>query len=215
MKTFKIAVLGASGHARVVADLIKLDGRFELVGFLDSISPQRIGENFSGSTILGGEEQLNPLLSKGVSHLAIAIGDCNARLRWADKVRHAGFATPVLTHPTAAITGDVTLGHGTVVMAGAVINAASKLGTDVIVNTGASIDHDCCVEDGVHIAPGARLAGDVKIGKASFIGMGSLVKEKIVIGSDVLVGAGSLVLNNLPSQSVAYGHPARVIRTHA
>ena len=57
----KIVVWGASGHAMVVADIIRLQGQYQIVGFLDNYNHQRHNTAFCGSQILGGEEQLDKL----------------------------------------------------------------------------------------------------------------------------------------------------------
>src|SRR6266850_193052 len=70
----KLVVWGASSHALVVADVIRLQGDYEIVGFLDSINPERVGTEFCGASILGGEEQLDVLLQQGVAYLIVGIG---------------------------------------------------------------------------------------------------------------------------------------------
>ena len=47
----------------------------------------------------------------------------------------------------------------------------------------------------------------------AYIGLGANVIHGVTIGDDTLVGAGALVLDDLPSQVVAYGVPARVARS--
>ena len=37
----KLAIWGASNHALVVADIVRLLGDYEIVGFLDSVNPER------------------------------------------------------------------------------------------------------------------------------------------------------------------------------
>ena len=54
----EIIVVGAGGHARVVADIIRLSDQFGVHGFLDSVNADRHGSSYEGSTILGGEEML-------------------------------------------------------------------------------------------------------------------------------------------------------------
>ena len=87
-----IVVFGAGGHALVVADIIKRMGQHHIVGFLDDINPQRYSAKFAGASILGGSNKLKDLRSDGVSLAIVAIGDCSARAKVADKLIIKGFS---------------------------------------------------------------------------------------------------------------------------
>ncbi len=212
MSKHAIAIWGTSGHAMVVADVVRLAGEYEIAGFIDDLGPDRPGTSFCGAAILGGREQLPRLKDRGVEHLLIAVGDCRLRLRLAEIGRKHGFLPARAVHPGATVADDVTLGPGTVVMAGAVINSACHIGENVIVNTSASVDHECVLEDGVHICPGAHLAGVVHVGRATHLGIGSAVVQQVRIGAGSLIGAGAVVVDDIPDEVIAYGVPARVVR---
>ena len=53
---------------------------------------------------------------------------------------------------------------------------------------------------------------NVSIGSNVFIGAHSIVLPGVTIGENVIIGAGSVVSRNIPSNSVAVGVPARVIK---
>lgn len=207
----QIILVGAGGHARVISDIVRLTGRFLIVGYLDDLNRDRHGAPLGDATILGGMEQLDRLAAGGVQYGFAAIGDCAARLAVAGRLAAAGFALPVLAHPSAIRASDVVVGDGTVLVAGSIVNSGARIGANVIVNTAASVDHDCTIDDGVHIACGARLAGNVHVGRGAWIGIGAVVKEGVRIGAGTVVGAGSLVLKDLPDGVVAYGAPATVV----
>ena len=210
--TLPLVIWGASGHARVVADIVRLSGYFNIVGFLDSIDPGRKGTEFSCATILGGQEQLEQLRRANVRHTILGIGDCPTRLRLAGIVRQAGFELATAIHPNATLAQDVQVGAGTVMMAGSVVNPGSTLGENVIVNTSSSVDHDCVIQNGVHIGPGARLGGGVTVGEGTWVGIGAVIKDRVKIGRDSIIGAGAVVLKDIPDCVVAFGVPAEVIR---
>lgn len=207
-----LVIWGASGHARVVADIVRLGGNFQLVGFLDSVDPGRKGSSFCGATILGGEEQLEPLRSENVRHLIVGIGDCRARLTLAATAVRFGFELATAIHPGATLAQDVRIGQGTVMMAASVINPGSVIGDNVIVNTSSSVDHDCRVENGAHIGPGAHLGGGVTIGQGAWVGIGAVIRDGIRVGRGSVIGAGAVVLRDIPDEVIAYGVPAEVIR---
>lgn len=205
----KIILWGAGGHALVVADVLRCQGGWEIVGFLDDADPRRHGQPFAGATILGGREQLPKLRERGVRHAILAFGDCAARLKLAEVAGQEGFELATAIHPRATLAESVTVGAGSVIAAGAVINPGARLGRNVIVNTCASVDHDCVLEDGVHISPGARLGGGVKVGRGAWIAIGATLAPRVTIGEGTVIGAGAVVLRDIPAGVVAYGVPAR------
>jgi UDP-N-acetylbacillosamine N-acetyltransferase len=208
----KLVIWGTSGHALVVADIIRLRGDYELIGFLDDVYPDRHHTQFCEAPVLGGQEQLDNLSRMGVRHLLFGFGDCRARLRLAEEVRGKGFSLATAIHPQAIIASDVKIGSGTVVAAGAAINPGSRIGENVVINTCASVDHECSIEDGAHICPGAHLAGGVVVGQAAWVGIGATVIDHVRIGAGALIGAGAVVLSDIPDDVLAYGVPARIIR---
>ena len=208
----KLIIWGASGHAMVVADIIRLQGVYDIIGFLDSVDPTRRGMSFCGGTILGGEEQLGSLLDKGVEHVILGFGDCAARLQLAERAKSMGFRLATAIHPTASIASDAEVSGGTVVVAAAVVNPACRIGENVILNTAATVGHESIIADGVHVCPGANLGGVVKVGAGSWIGIGASVRDHLSIGRGAYIGAGAVVVKDIPDFVVAYGNPARVKR---
>jgi len=208
----KLLIWGASGHALVVADIIRLQGIYEIVGLLDNVNPQRQGENFCGVPILGGQEQLDYSKDKGIEYIIFGFGDCQARLKLSELVVGKGFSLATAIHPKAIIAADVSIEPGTVIAAGAVVNPGTKIGQNVIINTCASVDHECVIEDGTHICPGVHLAGRVTVGRAACVGIGATVIDRVQIGAGAFIGAGAVVVSDIPDRVVAYGVPARVIR---
>lgn len=210
-----LVIWGASGHAKVVTDIVRLGGRHEIVGYIDDVNPERTGAPFCGATILGGRGELDSLLKRGVRSVIFGFSDCHSRVRLAAEVLAMGFSFWTAIHPRAVVAGDVAVGPGTVIMAGAVVNPDVRVDRNVIVNTSASVDHDCVLAEGVHVGPGVRLGGNVLVGRATWIGIGATVKNGLSIGSDAVVGAGAVVLRDIPDGVVCYGVPARVVGRRA
>lgn len=206
-KQIPLVIWGASGHALVVADIVRLQKSYEIIGFLDNMNPHRHGTEFCGARILGGDEQLERLLGEGINHILLGFGDCRARMELTSYLETKGFNLPTAIHPHAVVARDVILGAGTVVAAGAVINPGSRIGKSVIINTAASVDHECSIADAAHICPGVRLAGCIRVGRATQIGVGAIVIEKITIGSESVVGAGTIIVRDVPDRVVVYGNP--------
>ena len=196
----------------MVAEIIRLNGDYQIVGFLDDVTVRFHDAERYGATILGGRERLDSLRRGGVRHVILGFGHCAARLRMSEVARASGFTLVTAIHPKAIVSTDATIGAGSVVTAGAVINPGVEIGENAIVNTSASVDHDCSIDDGTHVGPGARLAGRVVVGRAAWIGIGAVVIERVKIGANALIGAGSVVVDDIPEGVVAYGNPARVVR---
>lgn len=206
---YKTIIWGASGHASVVADILRLNNEYEVVGFLDDVNQNRKNTLFCGLPIFGGQDQLEILRDNGVEYIILGFGNCEARLNKAKLITDKGYKLAKAIHPSAILADDVSIGEGTVIVAGAVINPGSQIGRNVIINTCASVDHDCIIEDGAHICPGVHLAGRVTVGRGSWIGIGSTIVERVRIGSAVYIGAGAVVLEDIENDTVAFGIPAK------
>jgi sugar O-acyltransferase (sialic acid O-acetyltransferase NeuD family) len=202
-----LVLVGASGHGKVVIDIVEKEGRYRILHLLDD-NPALHGKSFFGYRVAGATESI--LAHAGERPLLlVSIGDNAARLRIANGLRGNGFELARAVHPHAQIGRGTTIGAGTVVMAGAVLNSDATIGENVIINTGAIVDHDCIVENGAHIAPGARLCGGVRIGAGSFIGAGAVLVPGVQVGANTIVGAGSTLLEDIPDNAKAAGSPAR------
>jgi sugar O-acyltransferase (sialic acid O-acetyltransferase NeuD family) len=197
----------------VVADIVRHTPGFRIAGFLDDVQAARWGQSFTGAVILGGRNRLADLRREGIRYMTIGVGDNAARLRLSADAARAGFEFPVLRHPSAVVASDVIPGPGTVIVAGAVVNPGARIGAQVILNTGCGVDHDCEIGDGAHIGPGAHLGGWVAIGRGAWLGVGCAVMPRVRIGEGTVIGVGAAVVKDIPAGVVAYGVPARVMRT--
>ncbi len=207
----RLVVYGAGGHAKVVADIARLN-RWEVVGFIDEVDLHRKGESFYGAQILGGNEVLADLIQSGVNNAIVAFGNNRLRLEIAEKLVNRGFSLVSAIHPSAIYSSDLQLGNGTVIAAGAVVGASTIIGKNVIINTRASLDHDCIICDGAHVGPGAVITGVVNVGQCAWIGAGAVISDHKTIGSNSIVGAGSVVLKDVIESVLVVGVPARVVR---
>jgi len=205
-----IAIWGASGHALVVSDIVKLRGQYEIGGFIDDVNINRKGETFADKPIWTGGEVFSLLKQKGIEHVVLGFGHCSGRVDVADRLKRNGFRVLTVIHPDAVISSNVTIGEGTIVMAGVIIDPGCKIGRYAVINNSAIISHGSTIDDGVHICPGVSLGGNVHVEPCSWIGIGSCVTEDLCVGARSYVGAGSVVIRDIPSDSLAYGNPARV-----
>lgn len=203
----KFAILGAGGHARVVADTAECCGWKDIEFFDDSWPSTQFSSHWP---VVGDTQALLSRLQE-YEGLIVAIGNNEVRRSKMDELINNGASLKSLIHPSAIISRYATIGTGVVVFAGVVVNAGVKVGDGTILNTGCSIDHDCLLDDCVHVSPGARIAGTVRIGHLSWIGIGACVKQSINIGSNVTVGAGAAVVNDVVDGVTVVGVPAKVL----
>ncbi|RUM39466.1 MAG: transferase [Desulfobulbus sp.] len=210
----KIVIMGAGGHARVVADVIQHEGRFQLVGLIDSF--QQAGNVCFGCTVLGGEDDLPELCRKNsISGIFVAVGDNYLRQIITDRIltRLPDLEIITTVHPSAFLGSGVALGEGTVIMPGALVISGSRIGRGCLVNTGSSLDHDSTMEDWSSLGPGAVSGGNVHIRQRTAVSLGARINHGITIGQDCVIGTGSVVVTDIEDGVVAYGVPCRVVRT--
>ena len=198
-----VIILGASGHGRVVADIIERSGD-RVVGYLDD-NPA-LGGEFGGYPILGTIAGYKPDPSL---EYVIAIGDSRIRERIAGEMSSAVWYTAI--HPSAVISDHAYLGPGSVVMPMAVINSGAVIGEHCIINTSAVVEHDNVLGDYVHIAVGAKTAGTVHIGDRTWVGIGAVIINNIDIAPDCIIGAGATVIRNITEPGTYVGVPAHMV----
>ncbi len=190
-----VIIIGASGHAKVVADIIRANGD-NLVGFLDDDSNKDVLDSVKNIDKYRDYE--------------FVIGIGNAEVREKISKNNVKFYTAI--HPSAIISPSAMIGEGTVVMPNAVINADAKIGKHCIINTSSVVEHDDIIDDFAHISVGAKLGGIVKIGKSTWIGIGACVKQCISICTDCVIGAGAVVVNDITQSGTYVGVPAKRIK---
>ena len=206
-KPRKLAVLGAGGHGRVVAEAALCSGWDEVEFFDDALrSEHRI---FLGPFRGSSEDLFRDITA--FDGVVVGVGGNEPRSRLVQRLM-AGYASlPVIVHPAASISRTAEIGAGSVVLAGAVVVTGARIGKGCIINTGASVDHDCTLGDWVHVSPGARLAGTVTVGDMVWVGIGAAVREGATIGKRATIGAGSTVVGDIKEGETVVGSPARPI----
>jgi len=203
-----VYVVGAGGHGGVVIDaLLCMDVR--VAGVIDP----RLARDSAifGVRVVGDDAWLDRcdpaevLLANGVGRTPHE----SARQEIFERLERRGFGFIAVRHPSATVGRDATLGDGSQVMAGAVVQCRARIGRNTVINTRASVDHDCAVGDHAFIGPGATLCGEVTIGSGAFLGAGAIVLPGIAVGERAVVGAGAVVARAVADGARVRGVPAR------
>ena len=203
----RTVVLGSGGHAKVVLDILLDRGEVDLAG---CVTADAGISSLLGVPVLGADDALPGLLSSGVTHAFIAVGENRVRAKLQRRVQSLGFSLVNAISTHAVLSTRVKMGLGIVIMPGAVVNVDTIVGDGAIINTGATVDHDGHIGAFAHIGPGSSLAGNVTVGEGAFLGAGTTVIPQRSIGAWTTAGAGAVIVKDLPDGVVAVGVPARV-----
>lgn len=172
----RVIIIGAGGHAMVVADVVRSAGDI-VVGFFDDSKAK--GSDYYGASVLGSIEDCAKY--KDEYEAIIAIGNNETRKEIAEKYSLNWYTA---IHKSAVVSPSASLGCGTVVMPLAIVNANASVGLHAIVNSGAIVEHDCKIGSYTQLASGSVLCG------------GSLVGENVLIGAGATVTVGARVADN-------------------
>jgi sugar O-acyltransferase (sialic acid O-acetyltransferase NeuD family) len=206
----KVVLIGSGGHAKVVADILREMGTYEIIGV--TVKDTGSHDTFCGYPILGGDEVLPKLINDGVRSVAIGIGgftDNNLRKRVYTKVKALGFRVVSAIHPRTAISGSASLGEGVVIFPGVIINTEVRVGNNVVIATGSTVDHETTVEDHVLISAGVTIGAYASIREGALIALGAKIVSGIQVGKNALVAAGGVVIENVGENARVFGVPAR------
>lgn len=193
-------IYGASGHGKVVCDIIKDNYPQEEIIFIDDAlkgnffynHPVYLPQNF---------DFINQKKIIGIGHNVIRKKIASLYNNYINAI-----------HSSVVISPSVKIGTGNVIMPNVSCNADSIIGNHVILNTSCSIDHDCRIGDFVHISPNASIAGNVKVGEGTHIGIGATIIQGIKIGKFATIGAGTVVIKDIPDGATVVGVPGKTIK---
>jgi acetyltransferase EpsM len=114
-----------------------------------------------------------------------------------------------IIHPSAQISKYSKIGYNCLIMANVVVSANAIIGNHVCILPNSTIHHDTKIENYTLIAGNVLVAGNVNVGENCYIGGASSIKNGIKVAEKVLIGMASNVVNNVESNKVIKGNPAK------
>lgn len=197
----KITLYGASGHGKVVIDLLRTQ---------EIVIKTVVDDNPKTESILNVQvNNAKKYTFVATEKVIISIGNNKIRKKLSTLLK-VNFVKAI--HVNTSIAKDVKIGKGTVVMAGVIINPDAEIGEHSIINSGAIVEHDCKISDFVHVSPGVSLAGNVIVEEGVHLGIGCSVIQGIKIGKWATIGAGTVVIRDVPPYAVVVGNPGKIIK---
>ncbi|MDB4060503.1 acetyltransferase [Vicingaceae bacterium] len=212
MEKEKIILIGGGGHCRSCIDIIEKENRFEIYGILDL--PANIGQEVLGYPIIGSDEDLDKLMET-YDNFLITLGhklSASVRLQLYNKLKSKNKILPTIISPLAHVSRHASIGEGSIIMHGAIINSSATIGSNCIINTSAIIEHDVTVGSNCHVSSSSVINGGATIGEQCFIASNVVLRDNIVVGDNVIIGMGSVVVVDAIKRGVYFGSPAKFNR---
>jgi sugar O-acyltransferase (sialic acid O-acetyltransferase NeuD family) len=205
----RVIILGAGGHAQVVADILwrMRDAGQDVfpVAYLDD-NVALHGQKLLDLPVLGATERLAELDYEAV---IVAIGNGRIRHKLFLRLQEQGVRFAIAQHPRAVIAPDVQIGPGTMICANVVVNTGAVIGQNVILNTACTVDHHNQIGGHAHIAPGVHLGGDVQVGEGALVGIGAVVLPRRRVGAWATIGGGAVIVRDVGAGETAVGYYVR------
>ena len=203
--------MGAGGLARETAQAVmavnQMRPTFHLLGHLDD-DPTLHGRQVDGVPVCG---PVAAIVDYPDAAVVVAVGRPDnyfTRRRLVERLALSVDRYATVVHPAASLAQSVSIGPGSVVLAGVAATAAVTIGHHVAVMPGSVLTHDDVIGDYATLAAGVLAAGGVTVGEGAYVGAGARVREGRRVGRWSLVGMGALVTRDVPDAEVWYGAPA-------
>ena len=208
-----LAIYGASGLGREVLELAKIINKrynkWNNIIFIDDNENLNVVNDVKVYTYLNAKQNFAEDLE-----VVIAIGEPAIREKLFIKLMNDKTQMTTLIHPDIHIPQTTSIGNGSVINVGSFISCNITIQENVYVQPNANIGHDCSIGQGSIVSGMVNISGNCHIGEGTYIGSSACIKEGTIIGSHTIIGMMSAVYKDVPSDVIALGNPARVMKNN-
>ena len=167
----RIVIIGAGGHAKVIAETIDLLDNLQVIGFIDD-QIEKGASIYGNLQVIGSRDEISRI-SNECDAFVIGIGNNEVRKQLVLQLQTVSFET--IIHPTAFVSKTAGIESGCVILAGAVVSSNAKVGEHGIVNSNTVIDHDSTIGSFVHLSIGTLIGSNCNIGELTTTKIGQSV----------------------------------------
>lgn len=218
MKKEKIILIGCGEHARMVIDNIEEIGNIEVFGIVTSIK-EDVGKYMYGYQIIGTNSDIDDIFTRNsdLTGYFLTIGTLkNANMKAREdmyKRLDTKYRAINIIHPNAIVSKHAVIGNGNIFEAYTKVANGAVVGSHCIINSFSAVNHDQTIGNNVLIAGNVSMAG-LRIGENTIIADGASIGFKKSVGKNCVIGDGAVVTKDIPDNAIAYGNPAKVIRSN-
>ncbi len=211
----KIILFPFGGNARealsTIIDINAIKKTWKVIGFVDDDQSNH-GKEFAGVKVIGGREFIRK--HKDAYVLAVPGNPTSFlnRQRIVEELNVGQKRLATIIHPSAVISKEAKIGFNTLIMPNVVVSCSTEVGNHCVILPNTTISHDCKIGDYCSFGSNVSVAGYCQIDVSCYIGTGASLRDRLRIGARTQIGMGANVVNNIPSNVIAYGNPAKVIR---
>lgn len=208
MKSF---ILGTGGFAAEVLEWLMATSQYiEFGGFVSKHKEGSVAPLSNYSCICEDEISRDSEIN-----IYIAIGDPKKRNEVANKIspRYPLASFPNLIHPTSIVSKHAEMGAGNLILPFSIICPKACMGSFNILNLYSSIGHDAVIGNFCTLSPYATFNGASQCGDMVFLGSHATVAPAVRLERGSTLSANSLATKNIPANGLAFGVPAKSLKT--
>jgi len=209
-----LGIYGAGGVGREILDLARVinaaKNSWDKIVFINDFKK----ESYVNGAEVFTFDEFKTSFTVDNAKITIAVGEPKVRRLLREKVTDGGYKLQTLIHPNAFVGTATIIGDGTIIQFGTFVSCNVKIGENVLLEPCSKVSHDSVVGNDAVISAYVVISGNCTVGELSYVGISVAVRENISIGGSTIIGMGSAVLRDIPENVVAFGNPARVMKSN-
>lgn len=199
----KLALIGSGQFARELYHLVKSDGKYKEICFVDIYR-------------IEGQEQFveSDFFDLPVEdfRIMIAMGEPSMRKKMYIKYKEKGYAFATYIHGSSILQSSVDIKEGSIIFPFCYIATGVTIGENTLLHTGVRIENDCKLGNHNFISSGVFVGAKTTIENEVFAGPNSAITDNLIIQDRAVIGIGSCVIKDVKKDYVVVGNPAHKIR---